>query len=423
MTRTTRFLLTLAAGSAAIGAAAAPPHHHEPTHSAELKESAHKAFTENAPDGYKDAVPHFAVFGKKDQFYLGIGGQLKVTLGEDWGAPLDNPNEFITSDISEAAPGNRNKFLISAMQSMIYLNFVGLPNTENQIGAFLGMNFLNDYVPVLQYAYLKWRGLKAGYDYTTFSDNGAVPPTIDYEGPNASTAFPTPMISYTYSFGKQKAWSATLGLELPQYSITPDKFTSSISQGVPDIPIALKYSWNKQQDWIRASAVVRNLIYRNDIIEKNVDIVGWGIEISGTSEIAPGLRGFWQGVYGHGIDSYIQDLNGLNMDLTPCGSLIPLKASKAWGAFGGLQYDFTDDVYSSISYSHVRNYAKPWASGLSETEWGGQYRYAQYAVANVFWNVNTILTTGLEYIYGRRVNNDGTQAHTNRMQAMVQLTF
>lgn len=416
-------LLTLAAGATAISAIAAPPHHQEPKHSAELKEAAHQAFTDNAPEGLKDAVPHFAVFGKQDKFYIGIGGTLKLTVGEDWGAPLDNPNEFITSDIEPAAPGSKSKFQLSAMQSSLYLNFVALPNSENKIGAFIGMNFLNDYVPVLQYAYLQWRGLKGGYDYSTFSDNGAMPPTIDYEGPNSATAFPVPMVSYTHKFGKNKAWSATVGLEFPQYSISTNNYTSTVTQGAPDIPVALKYSWNKGQDWIKGSAILRNMNYRNVAAEKNVDVAGWGVELSGTAEITPKLRGFWTGVYGVGIDSYIQDLNGLHMDLTPRGTAAPLKASKAWGAFGGLQYNFSDAVYASASYSHVRNYASPWANSISNTEWGGQYKYAQYAVANVFWNINSILTTGIEYIYGRRVNNDCTQAHTNRLQAMIQVSF
>lgn len=416
-------LLTLAAGATAISALAAPPHHQEPIHSSDLKKASHEAFTDNAPDGLKDAVPHFAIVGKEGKFYLGIGGAIKVTAGEDWGAPLDNPNEFITSDISPVAPGNHNKFQLSAQQSSLYLNFVALPDSENKIGAFIGMNFLNNYVPVLQYAYVKWRGFKGGYDYSTFSDNGAMPPTIDYEGPNAATAFPTPMVSYTYNFGKNKNWSVAAGLELPQYSITPNRYTRSVNQAVPDIPVALKYSWNKSQDWVKASAIIRNLNYRNDRADKNTDIVGWGVQLSGTAEIAPKLRGFWTGVYGKGIASYIQDINGMNMDLVPRGDGRALKASKTWGAFGGLQYDFSKSVYGSISYSHVRNYAKPWSNNISDTDWGGQYKYAQYAVANVFWNVNSIITTGIEYIYGRRVNNDASQAHTNRIQAMFQLSF
>ncbi|MDE6811664.1 MAG: hypothetical protein K2J15_04870, partial [Muribaculaceae bacterium] len=231
------YLLTL--GLIAMSAAtvsAVPPHHQEPRHSSHLKEASHESLQDNAPDGHKDAVPHFAIFGKEDKFYLGIGGTIKVTVGEDWGAPLDNPDEFITSEIEPTPDGSRNKFHLSAQQSSLFLNFVALPNSDNKIGGYVEMYFLNDYAPVLQYAYLKWRGLKAGYDYSTFSDNGAMPPTIDFEGPNAATAIPVPMISYTRNFGKNKAWSASIGLELPQYSITPNNYTHAVTQGIPDIP-------------------------------------------------------------------------------------------------------------------------------------------------------------------------------------------
>ncbi|MDE6811274.1 MAG: hypothetical protein K2J15_02875, partial [Muribaculaceae bacterium] len=212
-------------------------------------------------------------------------------------------------------------------------------------------------------------------------------------------------------------------LELPQYSITPNNYTHAVTQGIPDIPAAIKYSWNKGEDWLRASAIMRNLTYHNTPAGKNVDVVGWGVSLSGTSEIIPNLRGFWTGVYGRGIASCIQDLTGNNLDLTPRGTGQALKASKTWGAFGGLQYSFSPAVYCSATYSHVRNYAEPWSPQVGNSGYAGDYKYAQYVAGNVFWNINAILTTGIEYIYGRRVNNDGSQAHTNRMQAMIQLSF
>ncbi|MBD5370533.1 MAG: hypothetical protein HDR80_05200 [Bacteroides sp.] len=416
-------ILVSAAILTALGAAATPPMHKEPRSSNPLKDKAHEVFTENAPDGLKDVVPHFAIFGKEDKFYLGISGQVTATLGWDFGAPVSNPNELITYDIEPVADGDHTRFHLSAMQSGLFFNFVGLPDSKDRIGAFIGMYFLNDYAPVLQYAYLKYRGIKAGYDYSTFSDNGAMPPTIDFEGPNSGTAFPVAMASYTYDFGKKKDWSVTAGLELPQYSITPSHITRAVSQAVPDIPVALKYSWNRKNDWVRLSGVVRNMNYRNIPDDKNIDVVGWGVALSGTAEIAPGLRGYWNGVYGRGIASYIQDLTGNGMDLTPCGSGGALKASNTWGAFGGLQYDFSPSVYCSATYSHVRNYAKEW-NGISDgTDYGAQYRYAQYAVGNVFWQISPILKTGIEYIYARRVNNDGSQAHVSRLQTMLQLSF
>ena len=417
-----KFTLSCLFASFAAGAVAAPPQHHEPSNATDIKEDAHSAFQENAPEGLKDAVPHFAIFGKRDKFYLGIGGAIKLTAGVDAGDPISNPNEFITADIEPAEPGNDTRFHISAMQSNLFFNFVALPHSDNQIGAFIGMNFLNNYVPVLQYAYLKWRGIKGGYDYSLFSDYGAMPPTIDYEGPNAATAFPVPTVSYSYSFGKNKAWTVAAGLELSQLSLTNSARSRNISQGAPDIPAAIRYSWNGKNDWIRLSAILRNMYYYNTAQDKKVDVVGWGISLSGTAEICPNLRGYWCGTYGHGVASYIQDLNGGNLDLTPRGSDASVRASKTWGAFGGLQYNFTPDVYVSASYSHVRNYAKPWSGG-DPLSYGEAYKYAQYVNGSLFWNVNSIVTTGVEYIYGRRVNNDATQAHCNRIQAMLQVSF
>ena len=416
-----KLLLLGLAGLSAVSVFAKPPHSKEPRANHELKEASHDVFTDNAPEGYKDAVPHFAIFGKKDLFYLGIGGAVKATVGMDWGAPTDNPNEFVTGDIVPVAPGDKTKFNLSAAQSSLFVNFVAFPNSDNQLGAFIGMNFLNNYCPVLQYAYLKYRGIKAGYDYSVFSDNGAMPPTIDYEGPNACTASPTPVVNYTYSFGKHKAWSASIGLELPSPSITNRSYTRLVNQAVPDIPIAIKYAWTGGNDWVKASAIVRNIYYHNEHTEKNVDVAGWGVSVSGTSEIVSNLRAYWTGVYGHGIASLMQDCSGMNMDLSPVGNEGYLTASKSWGGFAGLQYNFTENVYCSATYSHVRNYAKAWTGG--DHAYGDQYKYAQYAVGNVFWNITPIVTTGLEYIYGRRVNVDGTQAHDNRLQAMLQVSF
>lgn len=415
--------LLCAAITAALGATAAPPMHGEPQEHNDLKEAAHLSFQESAPEGQKDDVPHFAIFGKEGKFYLGVGGKVKVTFGEDWGTPLENPNEFITSQIRPLPAGNKSRFHLSAQQSSIFVSFVAFPDSKDRISAYVGFNFLNDYVPVLQNAYLKWRGLKAGYDYTAFSDNGAMPPSIDYEDPCGATPIPVPTLTYTHSFGKNKEWSVMGGVELPQYSITPNRHTDGVTQGAPDIPVAIRYSWNKGADWVKASAVVRNLVYHNNPVDRNIDVLGWGVELSGTAEIAPNLRAFWTGIYGRGIASYIQDLAGMKLDLTPRGTEVPLKASRTWGAFGGFQYDFSEDVYASATYSQVRNYAKPWANSVSTDAWDGTYRYAQYAVANVFWNITPILTTGVEYIYGRRVNNDGSQSHTNRLQGMLQVAF
>ena len=43
--------------------------------------------------------------------------------------------------------------------------------------------------------------------------------------------------------------------------------------------------------------------------------------------------------------------------------------------------------------------------------------------ANVIWSVNENLSTGLEYMYGRRTNTDGRYGTAQRIQAMVKYAF
>lgn len=193
-----------------------------------------------------------------------------------------------------------------------------------------------------------------------------------------------------------------------------------VNQRVPDIPAFIRWSWNEGAGWLRLSAVMRNMLYHNPSAGKNVDKVGYGFQLSGSAQMLPGLTAYYSGIYGKGIASYIQDLAGCGMDMAPSAdNPYILDTVKAWGAYGALQYDFSPSVFASASYSHVRTYAK----GCVPPSADNQYRYAQYAAGNLFWNITPILQTGVEYIYGRRVNYDGTQAHDSRLQAMLSLSF
>ena len=51
------------------------------------------------------------------------------------------------------------------------------------------------------------------------------------------------------------------------------------------------------------------------------------------------------------------------------------------------------------------------------------YRYGQYFVANVFWNVTPNMQVGAEYLRGWRTNFDNSTNHANRMNLLVQYSF
>ena len=381
---------------------------------------------ENAPQrpNYKD-VPRFTLIGKDNKFYLGMGANVKFVGDFDWGAPLSNPNIFAPKDIPfDVDPGNKSKTLMSIGQSNIYWNFVVLPGSKNQIGLFFDINFLGDSSKpeiAIHHAYLKYRGFTAGYIVSTFTDLKAEPVSIDFGGPNAITFVRHPNIYYTAKFGKDKMWTAQLGLDMPDMaSFTTGNDTKMVNQRMPDIPLFIQRSWADNNGWLRFSAIFRDLQYRNLMGKgSNKGELGWGVKLSGKSPICGGLSGSWQAVYGKGVSSYIQDLSGQGEDLVPVANENgKLKSVASWGAYGSLRYDFCKQVFMNFTYSQVRAYAKNFGSG-----WGDLYKYGQYVTGNLFINVGSFGQVGFEYLWGRRMDYSGKQTHDNRLMFMLNVSI
>lgn len=375
-----------------------------------------------AEDFHSSNVPAVAVVGKNGKFLLGMGGYVKGVVGWDFGHPIPSADEFITSQIPMTPPdGDGSRFNLSAKQTHLYVNFVALPGSGNEIGAFVSANFLNDYMPTVQFAYLKYRGLQIGYDYTLFSDPACGAPAVDYEGPCSSTSNPVAGASYLYEPDPHGRWEVSAGIELPQTSFTTvDGKTKKVYQRMPDIPLAFRYRWNPES-WVRASAIFRNLTYRNVQQRQNHNCFGYGFQISGAVLFLEKLTFFYQGVWGRGIGSIIQDTLDEGLDLTPADGGEALKPVMLWGGFASLQYDVSRRFTASATYSQLRTYADRFAGGT--TPWGDLYRYAQYVSANIFYHATSYLDVGLEHIWGRRCNYDGAKAADNRLQVGVQLTF
>ena len=265
---------------------------------------------ENAPGNpnIKD-VPRFTLVGKDNKFYLGMGANVKMVGDFDWGAPISNPNLFAPSALEAATPGNKSQTLFSIGQSNLYWNFVALPGTSNQLGLFFDINFLGSTshpVIAIHHAYLKYRGLTAGYIVSTFTDIKADPVSIDFAGPNAITFIRHPNIYYTCNFGKDKMWSAQLGLDMPLAEqsdftygktvvpFTHDGSTSFVHQRMPDIPLFIQRDWADHNGWFRVSAIFRDLQYRDNSMNKNRGEFGWGVKASGKTPIVGGLSFTWQ---------------------------------------------------------------------------------------------------------------------------------
>ncbi len=382
-------------------------------------------FQKNTPVYFNaPSLPRFAVIGKNRKYYLGIGGYVKTTISYDFNGVVNNPVDFITADI-ERKPGNNGKLQASAATSNLFFNFVGLPGTANEFGAYVNANFNGaNQTFNLQHAYVTYRGFLMGYTTSLFTDAGAMPPTIDFEGPNSATFVYNTILSYKYNFNRN--WSMAASIEMPLLNtqqLLAEDFEVE-NQRVPDIPIYLQYAWNDGGSWVRASSIFRSMLYNDLNNGENRSKFGWGVKLSGAAKLCDWMHIYYQGVYGKGISSYIQDLYGLGLDLATNPNSGEVDRVESWGAYMGVQVNLTKNVFMSTTYGQDRIYM-PY--GESQALYGsnefGNYKYAQYIATNLIWNILPNLQTGIEYLWGRKVNETGGYEKANRIQTMLQLSF
>ena len=366
------------------------------------------------PLAFKDpAAPRFIFFDDNKNFLFGIGGYVQMNAAYDFNG-LPDYNSFITSQITPNGEQSGTSYGMTLEQSTLFFKLLG--NTKaGKLVSYIEMQFEGpDNTPKLQQAFVQFKGLTIGKAWSTFGDMTSVPATIDQEGPGSAIEIRQPMIRYTYLFTKR--FQASLALEYATPSYTTGNHTKSIRQKVPDIPFNIRYTL-KNNGHLQAGAILRNISYKNTATDKDKICTGWGITGSGTIPLNKNNSLMFQGVYGQGIARYIQDISALGYDLIPEnnteGKLI---APTMWGAFGAIQHNWNPRLSSSLIYSHTRMQTR---KTLAATD----YKYAQYAAANLLWKFTEYGTTGIEYEYGRRNNFDKQHGNANRINVMIQYRF
>ncbi|MDE6769166.1 MAG: hypothetical protein K2J78_05510, partial [Muribaculaceae bacterium] len=319
------------------------------------KAEVEKTLKQNAPQSPNDnGLPRFAIVGKDNQFYLGIGGQFLGEGSFTWGDNISGSPLFTPSTLTPAKPGNGGNTQFAWQTSSIYMNFVAMPGTDNQIGLFFKGNFMgNNSTFSCFHFYAKYRGLTAGYTTSAFTDGAAEPMTIDFEGPNGY-----PFINLFTAYWQQnftKNFSGAIGIDAPTATLTTGSTTESVTQRIPAIPLYLQYAWNNGGSHIRLSGLIRPLQYRNLEEKENKTITGAGIQISGMTGIAGGLSANFNAAYGKGIATYLQDDNGLGLDAVAVKTPGKMEAVKTFGITGGLSYAFSSKVSTNLTYSHLLN--------------------------------------------------------------------
>lgn len=377
-----------------------------------------RALKTNAPTSPKDnGLPRFAIVGRDHKFYVGLGAQFLGEAVYDFGDNVSSSTLFTPSAMTPSTPGNGSNLGFGWQTSSIYLNFVALPNTKDQLGIFFKANFMgNNNTFNVYHFYARYRGLTAGYTTSLFTDGAAEPMTIDFEGPNGYPYVTVFTASWTQQFSDHL--SGAIGIDAPTASLTTGRGTAIVNQRIPAVPLYIQYSYADGSAHARLSGIVRPLQYRNTIKSENSTLVGLGVQLSGMTPVAGGLSLQYNVAYGRGIANYIQDDNGLGVDAVGSTDAGNLEMVKTLGVTGGLNYAITDRLTANAVYSHAANFV-----GDNTAIDGSQYRYGDYVAANLIYNVNKFVSAGIEYDYGHRKSFTGTSLHASRIQCQLAVTF
>lgn len=387
-----------------------------------------ETFKENAPKRFNaPKTPSFTILSKNQKYAMGFSGYVKGTISMDFNGYINNPAYFTTSSIPiHPLPGNDKLLQYNVNQSSLSYNFVSLSDKQSKFGAYINMNFSGSgYSPYIEDAYVTYGGLLLGRTTSLFTDDAAIPPTIDGEGPNGLTYKTNTVLNYNSHWGERKRFSTGIGLEMPSTDFTVSNEQNVTNQYIPDIPSYIQYAWGKNNNsHIRLSSIIRNVNYRNNIQDKNNIMTTYACQVSGLVNIKDKLIFYYQLAYGTGITPYIQDVSGLKLDFLPrqienhndkdAGKL---EHVQSLGYYAGLQYNFNQRTFMSCTFSQVdidvpENY--------DDTN---LYKEGYYLATNFFWYAMPNVQLGAEYLYGKRVNQNDEWGQANRLQIMLQYNF
>lgn len=282
----------------------------------------------------------------------------------------------------------------------------------------------------VRHMYAKWGPFLAGQTNTLFMDGDIFPNVLDYWGPTGMVFVRTPQIRWT--FLDSGGWQAAVALEHPSDDIDPggirlidENIAANIqaNEELPDLTAAVRYGG----DWghVRLAGILRKIGFdTKGTVDNEPDgnETGWGL--NATAAFKLGLATPRLGiVYGRGIATYMNDGG---MDLAPSVSVIPQPPSlilvpeatavKLLGVSAYIDLQWTKQLSSALGYSFTKvdntNFQDPTA-----------FHRGDYASANLLYAPADNILAGVEFLWGKRTDNDGEEGTDSRMQASFKWSF
>lgn len=347
--------------------------------------------------------------------FLKIGGYFKTDFVYDL-KPAGDPERFIPSSIPTTPQPGVNNNTVSVRPTRLNLDFL-IPTEKANVRFFLEGDLFgsNATTPRLRHAYAQVKNFLIGQTFSNFMDPDTGPDQLDFQGPNAQISIRNPQIRYGFKIRPKTTF--TLAIEKPSSDIDVkvQGFTASPNSPSPDGTLQLRREMNSGH--VQLAALFRSVSgFLSGTSGASDSVFAWGFNLTGSRKIGRDTT-VYQVEYGNGIERYINDTSGTGSDSALMSAANPgLRPLPVVGAYGAYQHYWVPKVRSSIIYGFVQVQNTDFQSGTV-------FHQSNYAAGNLIWNPIGSLNVGAEFLYGWRVNKDGSSGNAPRVVFSAKYNF
>lgn len=343
-------------------------------------------------------------------------------------SPLGSDSQFLTWSIPAKGmetAGQGERLSLGAKPSKFSID-VRAPTELGEMRAFIEGDFNGTNGAFrLRHAYGQYARLIIGQTWSTFSDPNADHEDIDFEGVNAENV--VRQAQFRYFMPLPKDLRLAVSLEYPTASVTGG---TAINQ-IPDIIGRVTKKIPKGH--LQGAVVLREIrAQRNDQPEVTHSALAWGVSASGV--VPAGGKGWskrdrfiFQFNGGKGIARYINDLQSCNCGadaaFDPDGGF---DALTAWGFYAAYEHHWENfpnplklplnHFRSSLIWGRVKVDNPSFMPGTS-------YKQTDRVSLNALWSPIPQVDIGIEYIWGQRMNEDGSRGTATQLQMRFRFLF
>lgn len=347
-----------------------------------------------------------------------FGGYFKLDGMYDFDGTSDKDQFLISTIPVDNTPESKKDsyFNTTIRETRFNFDVRKFDDSEPSQQFFLEMDFYdrNNTAPRLRHAYVVYGNLLMGQTWTTLSELRSLPFMIDFAYGDALFGGRTVQLRWEDELGKNKKWA--VGIEKVVDSGIDNPFDLP-GNPIIKLPIlSAKLNLENSKRLLMFGGTVGQLNWDGEETGKDSSHMQWALLIAGRKYFGKNRDYFtWNLSYGNGAASNIMALVGSNANasLDENGNL---KTNKAWCAALGYAHNFNDTISS--------NFALAWTElERSNLRSDGSIAGGGVLHVNLIKHISKNYSTGIEYMQGRRINNDGESGRAERIQTMVKYDF